>query len=125
MKYDVAGLETLVDANYYENIAQEIDGAEAAEVCIAFLDSFAVKLAPVKYHPLNIMQEDLDVDLQLNITHTLGSLNLKIVLYDPNGYRVWNTHFDFRPINTTTARITFYAGITYKRSYKGYIYLIA
>jgi hypothetical protein len=125
MKYDTAGLIALVNARFDENINQDISGVDANEVFLAFLDSFAVKSAPVQLHELNIMLQDLDINKQVDIDHSLSSTDLKIVLYDPQGYRVFNTHYEWYPVDTGTIRITFIAGIPYKRSYKGYIIKIA
>jgi hypothetical protein len=125
MKYTIEELENLIDDKFYENEEQDITGSDANEICIAFLDSLAKKIIPLQYHELNIMMQDLDINNQVEIEHELGTTDLKIILYNPEGKRVYNTHFDFNPIDNNTIRLIFYSGIPYKRSYKGVVYKVS
>ncbi|MBA7534798.1 hypothetical protein ES705_27047 [subsurface metagenome] len=125
MKQSKEDLEILVDSKFYENSDQDITGADANEVFIDFLDSFAKVNDSLQVFSFKIRLEDLDEYDSVIFEHELNSMNLKIVMYDNLSKRIYREYFDFEPVDNSNAKITILKGISFNTFWSGYFYKVA
>ena len=124
MYYNLTDFTSLVNTNFPDNTGQNIDASDLAEVATAFIDSFSESADPLSAYTFKLINSDLDSNLQVTLTHSLNTTQVKIVMYSRDKIKLINRHYDTQIIDADNVLLTLFGGIPINGVYTGIIYVI-
>lgn len=125
MRQTYAELVNTVNTTLTDNAPdQDIEASDLNQVFQNFNDSLVNKSERFEYKPFIILTSHLDAQKKYILNHSLGSKNIKVVMYNKEGFKLHREFFTTRYVDDDNIEFTFIGGIPVNDRMVGVVYKI-